>query len=258
MRTIDYVLMDPTGNITILVKTPVAETMQPRVASMIMEREPSAEQAGFVTLREDGIAIRMAGGEFCGNAAMSAAALFAMERGIGEGVIDVDFSGTPDPVNVRVSTLPDGSMKGTVRMPECVSVEERVLPGGRSCPVVSFEGISHVIAGTDLSREEAEEMIKPWCEYLGSDALGIMIFDRERDTLSPLVYVPSAGTMFWENSCASGTSAVGAFLARKEGDVKLSLSQSGGTLQIEASAQGKLLLSGTVRLLHEGSITADV
>ena len=258
MKSIDYVVMDPTGNVTILVLTPVPEGSQPAVAKMIMEREPSAEQAGFVTLRDDGIAIRMAGGEFCGNAAMSSAALFAMEKGISQRVIHVDFSGTPDPVKVSVTALPGGAMKGTLSMPECVSVEEKVLPGGRSYPVVSFEGISQVIADKELSRDEAQEVIIPWCGYLGADALGIMIFDRERESLSPLVYVPSAGTMFWENSCASGTSAVGAFLAQREGPVNLSLSQPGGTLVIEASPGGELLLTGTVRMLHKGSVSGEI
>ena len=109
-NNIKYHVMDPTGNITILVETPVAEASQPFVAAKLMELEPEVEQVGFLTLAETpepdrsgclqqkmasqpektqqsekiplaessqnkyDIALRMAGGEFCGNATMSAAA----------------------------------------------------------------------------------------------------------------------------------------------------------------------------------------
>ena len=149
-------------------------------------------------------------------------------------------------------------MRATVRMPGALSVEEKALPGGYTFPVVSFDGISHVIAGASLERDEAEKHIREWCEYLGADALGIMILDEAAYRLSPLVYVPSAGTMFWENSCASGTSAVGAYLRERQGEVRVSLAQPGGTLTIEARKDGELLLTGTVRELSRGSIAADI
>jgi diaminopimelate epimerase len=76
-----------------------------------------------------------------------------------------------------------------------------------------------------------------------------MILNRAESRLYPLVYVPSAGTLFWENSCASGTTAVGAFLAAESGKaIEITLQQPGGNLTIAASETGDLLLSGTVRI----------
>ena len=81
-----------------------------------------------------------------------------------------------------------------------------------------------------------------------------MFLDRERGVLKPLVYVPSAATLFWESSCASGTTAVGAYLAAKSGAaVRMPLKQPGGTLEIEADPDGKLLLKGSVRLVRQVS-----
>lgn len=248
MTEIRYALLDPTGNQTILVESEVPPECQPSVARQIMDLEPEAEQAGFVRARPGGISLRMAGGEFCGNAAMSAAALYAFENGIAEGTIPVTVSGTPDPVAVTVSALPDGRMKGRVEMPRPVSVGEEDLPGGMRAPVVRFHGISHVILESPLDRETAERLAPVWCRGLNAESAGIMMFDREAGSLVPLVYVPTAGTLFWENSCASGTTAVGAFLAAKEGSVSLDLRQPGGTLHVESDADGKLFLTGTVRL----------
>ena len=121
-------------------------------------------------------------------------------------------------------------------------------------PIVRFPGISHVIVSSPLSHAQAEELIIPLCHALGPEALGLMLLDEESETMEPLVYVPGAGSMFWERSCASGTAAVGAYLAQREGrSLSLSLRQKGGNLSISAVYGGrgleKLLLGGSVRLL---------
>ena len=67
------------------------------------------------------------------------------------------------------------------------------------------------------------------------------------------MYVPAAGTLCWEHSCASGTTAVGAYLAAKAGPASLSLKQPGGTLTVEADRSGELYLTGKVRLIRRQS-----
>ena len=47
----EYYVLDPTGNITILVSTPVPQDLQVRTASALMEREAAAEQVGFLSFR---------------------------------------------------------------------------------------------------------------------------------------------------------------------------------------------------------------
>ena len=138
-------------------------------------------------------------------------------------------------------------------MPKPVSVGEEAFPDGSVRPVVRFDGICHVIAESGLSREDAETVIADWCRFLQTDAAGIMLLDRDRGTLDPLVYVPAAGTLCWEHSCASGTTAVGAYLAAKAGPVSLSLKQPGGTLTVEADRSGELYLTGKVRLIRRQS-----
>ena len=251
IREIRYTVLDPTGNITILAESPVPAEEQPSVAGNLMALEPDAEQTGFLSAGENGPVMRMAGGEFCGNAAMSAAVLYAADQGIREGTVRVAVSGTPEPVAVEVSALPDGSMRGVIAMPLPVSIREEQFPDGRVLPVVHFVGISHVIMETAPDRAEAEKLVREWCSFLKAESLGLMMLDRDAGRLTPLVYVPGAGTLFWENACASGTTAVGAYLADKEGIRSLSLHQPGGTLQVEKTADGKLLLTGTVRIRYK-------
>ena len=249
---ISYTLLDPTGNMTLLAETPVPEAAQPLTAKRLMALEPAAEQVGFVYDTDDGIGLRMAGGEFCGNASMSAGVLYLLRKGRDGGEVTVRVSGTPHPVTVTAKRLPDESWQGCVEMPCPVSVGKERLSDGSERPVVRFPGITHVILEKEMERTEAENLAAAWCGELESEALGLMFLDRERGVLKPLVYVPSADTLFWESSCASGTTAVGAYLAAESGAaVRVPLKQPGGTLEIEAEPDGKLLLKGSVRPVHQ-------
>jgi diaminopimelate epimerase len=84
-----------------------------------------------------------------------------------------------------------------------------------------------------------------------------MFLDLAQSSMTPLVYVPAAGTLFWENSCASGTTACGAYVAARSGRaVSMSLRQPGGSLEIRVSEDRAFVLSGMVRITHSGS--ADI
>ena len=78
MMKIDYCVFNPTNNITVLVETPVMPEQYSIIAENIMKIEPTAQQVGFVNDHS----LYMAGGEFCGNASISAAALCYMRNGI--------------------------------------------------------------------------------------------------------------------------------------------------------------------------------
>ena len=287
-RNLHYLIADPTGNITILVLDPVPVGKQPAAAAELMEKEPSAEQVGFLTLPERSktvstdqssgaydIALRMAGGEFCGNASMSAAAYCAWHAGLKHGSFTLHVSGTALPVTVEIKLDPvaDGNPLtwiGKVHMPPPAKIELVTFPNGRELPVVTFEGITHVIIREDSQtsdfsilknsdasdcptvqhKSQAENLAREWCDFLHADALGLLFLNAFADRLTPLVYVPGADTLFWETSCGSGSAAVGAWLAQQSGQpVSASLTQPGGTLHVTASPDGPLLLQGSIHFI---------
>lgn len=245
-----YSVMDPTGNVTALAETAVPPAERAAAAKGIMAAEPSVEQVGFV--REDGeggLALAMAGGEFCGNAAMSAAAWFADRQNAGETTVRLRVSGASAPVEVALSPQEGGVRRAAVSMPPAQSVRPERLPDGRTLYVVRMEGITHVILPGAADRS-AEGYAADWCRALDAEALGLMFLELEAQRLTPLVCVPAAGTLVWENACASGTAAVGAYLARQQGrPVTAALRQPGGTLEVDADPMGGLRLRGTVKNL---------
>ena len=143
---VEYTVFDPTGNITILVTTPVEISRQPSVASKLMELVPKAEQVGFLSEAEDcDIALRMAGGEFCGNASMCEAAYYVNEKGFEKCPVTLRVSGADGTVAAEIERLHEGKWRGNVDMPRPQKLELIDLPGAGRLPVVSFDGISHVI-----------------------------------------------------------------------------------------------------------------
>ena len=255
MMEFSYAFMDPTGNMTVLVEQAVPTADQPRIADAIMAEEPTCEQVGFVVDAPEGCdtAIRMAGGEFCGNAAMCAASLYALSCGMEEEkALRVSVSGRE--VEIVVTPAADG-YACSVAMPvprEIVTVEK----AGLQLPVVLGEGIYHAVLVGKVDDATAETIVRELCEELRAEALGLMQVDLEAGTMNPLVYVPEAKTMFWENSCGSGTAAVGAYLRYATGKaVSLPLRQKGGTLHVAADEAGNITLQGTARLLRRKSIT---
>jgi diaminopimelate epimerase len=272
-ENLKYCIFDPTGNITALVETAVDIAEQPAVAARIMELEPDVEQVGFISYAEDPaaggapVSLRMAGGEFCGNATMCAAALFAIRSGLQGGAVPVKVWGISAPFEVLLERQAALNYSAAVSIPPALDMDELrladgMLPGSDSLnlPIVRMEGISHVIIEPDSGffglKDDpalAETLLKGWCGVLGAECLGMMFLGEGAAlrTLVPLVYVPGADTMFWENSCASGSAAAGMYLAARAGSsVDITFEEPAGRLRVESDpASGLTVLHGSAILL---------
>jgi len=263
-----YSILDPTGNITAIVESPVEIARQPSTAAAIMRRHPEVEQVGFLQDVPDSknvwAALRMAGGEFCGNASMSAAALLLSQDSRAEDEVHINLlvSGAGEPVALCLRPEGENGYLAEIVMPPALGISGTAFTFGNmrgTLPLVRMEGISHLVIEPDSvffslleNRSAAEEAVRAFCETLGADGLGLMFLDGRGTDLrmTPLVYVPGSGTCFWENSCASGSAAVGMVLAAKaDSAAAISLREPGGTLQVRSDpASGETRLRGHVRV----------
>ena len=296
---ISYSIFDPTGNITALVETAVPVKDQPSVAAGIMQQCPAVEQVGFVQCsssdpRISRLTLRMAGGEFCGNASMSAAALFLLnqldfgslpasralrtsEDG-GETAEDggeteffrvfLSVSGASRPVEVRLKPLSRDSFQASVLMPPARRIEKKEFSfqgATDRLPVVFMEGITHILIEPSScfyalkeQKQNAALAVRTWCRLLAAEGLGLMFLDKDgaAPSLTPLVYIPGSETEFWENSCASGSSAAGMYLAEQEGrEIHLRLQEPGGILSVDCDPHlGQTWLGGRVARTGRGSL----
>jgi diaminopimelate epimerase len=237
-----------------------------------MELEPDVEQVGFISYEEDlaaggvPVSLRMAGGEFCGNATMCAAALFAIRSGLQGGAVPVKVWGISAPFEVLLERQAALSYSAAVRIPPALDMDELrladgMLPGSDSLnlPIVRMAGISHVIIEPDSGffglKDDpalAETLLRGWCGVLGAECLGMMFLGEGAAIrqMIPLVYVPGADTMFWENSCASGSAAAGMYLAAKAGaPVDVTFDEPAGRMRVESDpVTGRTILHGSAIL----------
>ena len=279
---IQYSIMNPTGNITALVESEVKRDRQASCARSIMQKHPEVEQVGFMRFgsHESGgesclPELRMAGGEFCGNASMCAAALCVLRAagmdpdGCAEGgperTVFLKVSGSAEAVKVRLRREEDGSFSAGVLMPPAKDVGYGTFSCGGlkgELPVVRMEGISHVMIerGSPFfalleNTSSAARAVREFCGTLGADGLGLMFLEEKSDGLylTPLVYIPGSDTIFWEHSCASGSAAAGMYMARKHGGpVDLAFREPGGTLRAAAGGEdGETWLYGRTHLVSE-------
>ena len=261
MTTVRYVTLDPTGNITCLVLDP-AEKTEEKILTRELLKE--CEQVAYLEAPSAPgavAAIRLMGGEFCGNAAMAAAAWLVrdeLEPG-GSRHFLMQVSGAAEPVLCAVRQTADGP-EGTVEMPRITEIRDADF-SGIPLTLVRMEGIAHLVyEGKPLEEGTAEDLLKRIASTLPDEAAGMLQWNRGTGVMRPLVYVRGSGSLVWEHGCGSGSAAIGALEALRAGNGELTtpVSQPGGVIRVAAEAQEGSILSvkitGRIRIGKESVI----
>ena len=83
------------------------------------------------------------------------------------------------------------------------------------------------------------------------------MFDEENMRIDPLVVVKSAGSVYWERGCGSGSEATGIYLAYKNKEsIKCGLKQPGGIITVDVEYDNgikKAAITGKVKIAAEGT-----
>jgi len=200
---IEYKLYNPNGNITALVLGEYSEADRKKICSLIFASEKDLEQVGFVTTKDDICYLEMAGGEFCGNASMCSGLLTGKNKIKCSGNNEVlGFSSNGDICSLTCQYLPTG--------------------------------LNHIVFEKAPSIEAEKEIVTQIFPT------GYMFLEGNK--LTPLVYIPSINTLFWEKSCASGSMAVGSYLYNKyQNDVDMDLNLPGGNINVKVDKNGIVL-----------------
>lgn len=229
--------LDPAGNITAVVLTPVPPALRPALSRAIMA-EGRAEQVGFAAVPQLGgmCRLEMMGGEFCGNAVRSYGCLWAMEHRLGKKNLPVEISGAVKPVPVMAD--PDGA-QSYADMPLPLGMNWLTVEG-RRYPLILCQGICHLLALGQKPEHAFLEAARSQLNALEQEAWGIMFLEEQR--LVPAVYVKSTDSLVWESSCGSGSVAAAWYLAGENpaqqtfrfqepgGEIHVSVQRENGTI----------------------------
>ena len=216
INNIKYRIFDPTKNITILVESDVNINEQPKIAKLLMDKNPNAEQVGFVKFDTDGNAmLRMAGGEFCGNATMCAGIYAALndKNNFSDCIKKVYVDALDKFIEVEVKNLNENTFVGIVNMPYAKSMKKINLSGNEVYEIVELDGISHIIVDIENYdknnknlnfdtnntnfKKYFEDKIKKISDYLNINSLGIIFYDNKKNYITPLGCVKTADTLYW-------------------------------------------------------------
>jgi diaminopimelate epimerase/GNAT superfamily N-acetyltransferase len=172
-----------------------------------------AEQAGFLIPHHHHF--EMAGGEFCGNASRAAAILFSRIEGTSK--VHFTVSGFEGVVTATVGKQSSDLYDVRCEFPGLpTDVQQIELADGEPASLVDLGGIVHVVINGEFPKEPAayqaaHREIMDHFNLTQRDAVGV-IWYHENDgvvTMHPVVWVRAVDTFFYENSCGSGTIAVG-------------------------------------------------
>ncbi|MBM7602549.1 diaminopimelate epimerase [Metabacillus crassostreae] len=275
-REIDFIKLNPTQNMTILVKTNYPSVEHKIIASKIMSYESVfAEQVGFIEEpRSDYAAahLQMAGGEFCGNACMGLAALIASEKTLKKNeVMEIllDVSGTDQLINCQVKRNLN-VFYCHVTMPIPMKVEQRTIKYDGvdlNMIIVRYKEFIHIVLEVAEDRKEMKEKAQSLAKLLGvtlgSNLIGVLLYNPKSREMEPLIYVPSLDSMMWERGCGSGTASLGAYLAWKnKGEITAEIKQPGGVINVVANWQEgeitNLQIGGSVDIVAQGKAFVDI
>lgn len=234
----DVIVADPSGNITIMVLTPVDRADYKEVAQMLLDNKKlKGEQVAFML--PDGSAqlpsMEMCGLEFCGNASRAFALYKAKQQNPPLIEITVNVSGCNRPLNAVVD-----HQTGTVEMDMPIPASHKVIPAdelhlNKDGLLVNLDGIAHLILQDVPPMKDTFENLRHYI-YENFDpelpAFGVMFYDTCNHMMTPVVYVKDVDTTYFEGSCASGTlaAAYAVGLMRDDGEHELTMQQPGGVL----------------------------
>ncbi|MFC0212150.1 diaminopimelate epimerase [Paenibacillus chartarius] len=273
-QEMDFVKCSPANNVTILVMGEFPVEHHPRIASQMMDYgHLYAEQVGFVekpARHGHAAKLRMAGGEFCGNACLALAACLASEQSQepGESLeLWLEASGTERPVFCRVEKMENGYWCEAV-MPIPKAVEQVVIPFEGmmlELGIVRYAGFFHLVIDCERFKVElaaAERLAKLLGVTSGDQLVGVMLYRPSTRELAPLIFVPALASLIWEQGCGSGTASLGCYLAWNDRcSIDVPVRQPGGTIHARVSWSGgeitEVIIRSAVNIVARGKAYVD-
>lgn len=263
---LNFIKASPSQNMTIFITNYVSPENYGRIANVIMGYEYlNAEQVGFIvppTDKKSVLRLEMSGGEFCGNAVLSAAAYCYYKGLYDKKTFFLEASGTESPIICEIEVKDATRYEVKAEMPQPIGMWDTVLnikqnriPGS----IVQLNGITHFLTEFWPCKNDFEPILEAVAEKIQDKALGVIPykkFGEGKYEILPFVYVKSTGSKFFERACGSGTLALGINMAKKNNEYSLKVYQPGGMISVEIGA--KNYISTNVRFTCEGYVDIDL
>lgn len=244
MKT-NYVISAAGGNNTIIriIDSVLTREKYEEIGSHLLHQTErrGVEQVGFLIPSINHF--EMSGGEFCGNAARSAAYLFSKISGMSE--FEFTMSGFDGKIKAKVTFDQSDS---TLAIVSChfIGMKANIVNKkvcSKDVTVVDLGGIVHCViheAFPKDSYKEAHTKITTELNLRDRLAIGVLWLNKTENgmKMDPVVWVKSIDTFFYETSCGSGS--IAAAMATNETEI---IQTTGQPIHVEILDDGVLLTS---------------
>lgn len=262
---LNFVKASPSQNTTAFITDYVCPSQYATIANKLMAYDSlSVEQVGYIVKPhsdETVIRLEMSGGEFCGNALLSAAA-YCHYRGLSkqENFL-VEISGSDIPLNCHVKQKASNIYESRSEMPsplKIADIELSVKGNQISGKIIKLNGITHFITQFWPKKSDYNDILTELLKQVDDKAIGIIPYKSIKDNeyeIVPFVYVTDTGSKVFERACGSGTLALGVYLNAIEQSAHFHIHQPGGVIQVEAGKSN--YISTEVKFTCEGTVNLD-
>lgn len=206
------------------------------------------EQAGFLIHQKDSLShFEMSGGEFCGNAARSAALVLSLETN--KPVNSFTMSGFKNIVSSHVEKISGSKFNVSCDFSNFDLIIKDINLSEMSGKLVDLGGIVHFVIEGELPKDykAVHSLIKKSLNLEGRDAVGV-VWITQNDfgvSINPIVWVKSIDTFFYETSCGSGSIAV----AKVTGATNI-IQPSGGVIKVVIS-DSNIFIESEMEITYE-------
>ena len=223
----EYEFLNPSGNITALVTKDVPRDKYQEISNKIMKSDPNIEQVGFLKKYSNSVfRLEMAGLEFCGNASRAFACFLVKEKYVNTNTFEISVSGYDNLIECNVEKKGEeyySTINLKFHKPINDFIENKKL-NNEEISVIHLPGISHTFLDQKKFKFDKENCLKEAkkiiqeLSLINLPAIGVIWYDDNQ--INPVVYVKDIDSLFYENSCGSGSIAYGiyqSYLKNKDG-----------------------------------------
>lgn len=251
---VEYEILNPSGNITGLVTKDTPREKYSEIANQIMSENPSVEQVGFLKKYSDKIfRLEMSGLEFCGNASRAFACFLVKNNYVKDNKFQISVTGYDGLIDCFVEKK-NGNFFSTIDLKfknALINYLEKKELNGEEIFMINLPGISHIFLDMDKfkfdeknCKKDAKEIIKK-LNLINIPAIGVIWFKKNQ--IHPVVYVKDIDSLFYENSCGSGSMAFGlyqTFLKKNNGLFKFDVIQKNNEIvEVNVELENKIINS---------------
>ncbi|MBL7158877.1 hypothetical protein ISS85_00155 [Candidatus Microgenomates bacterium] len=235
-KTVNFVIINPLGNITALVKDSVSKNRRPAVANEIMGQFPRIEQVGFIVDNK----LEMMGGELSINATLAFGYYLAQK--LKRNSLKLKTSGLSDSVKFQKTKNNASSILLSI-------------PGIKKSRVNGFDfvdlkGIAYFVIKKSFAKKDYLSAFKTIKKRFGQTikqkAWGVIFYNK--NSICPIVYVKDTNTIVEENACGSGSLAFYLIKGKEK------ITQSSGQIMQIKKRGNVFAIKGQVRIISDKQI----